>query len=211
MSPTPRQTRVLTFLNRVNPHSGALFESALAITASTQIPSRGKLLAHVYREICLVFMEQHSTSSRDDIYDKLDLFAVQYRSLGVSFDTPSDMPLEPEAVLMSVPRSFLRAAAEVIRLHAARGTARARARAIFESAAQRRAARPDVGPTADRWFEMSRYFTKCSHERVTPDAEMMGDRFQQEVEFFEESMSALAESAVSNLDALDEILEDANS
>jgi hypothetical protein len=212
MTPTPRQVRILAFLNRVYPHAGALFESALWIAADGRIPCRGRMIAHAYREICSVLMNEYSSNSRDVTRDKLNAFATEYRRLGFAIDAPVVSSPEPDSASTPVPQVFLRAAAEVVRAHSATDTARARARAVFEGLSNRPGSQPDIGPTSDRWFEMSRYFPKAAHDRTTPDAQLMGGQFQQEVEFFEETLSALfAESAVSNLDALDEVLEDANS
>ena len=110
----------------------------------------------------------------------------------------------------TVSDSFLKSAAAVVRTHVATENARARARAVFEGFSSQRGPQPDVGPTADRWFRMSGSFTKWAHNRTTPDAQLMEGEFQQEIDFFEETLASFAETAVHNLDALDDILEDAN-
>jgi hypothetical protein len=210
MTPTPRQARILAWLQRVDAHAGALFESALWLAEDQRIPCRGRMIAHAFREICSLLMNEYSSNSRDVTRDKVTAFAVEFRKVGIWFEVPSGASPEPDSRLSRVPQSFLRAAAEVVSSYSATETARVRARAMIEGLAERRGPLTDVGPTADRWFEMSRFFTKAAHDRETSDAQLMEGQLQREVRFFEETLSAFAESAVSNLDALDEILEDAN-
>jgi hypothetical protein len=210
MTPTPRQATILAWLQRVDAHAGALFESALWIAQDDRIPCRARMIAHGYREICSMLMNEYSTNSRDVLRDKVAAFAVEFRDLGVSLDVPSGSSPEPDSAPTLVPRSFLRAASEVVTSHGATETARVRARAVIEGLGNRRAPTADVGPTADRWFEMSRYFAGAVHDRVTPDAQLMEGQLRHEAQFFEETLSAFAESAANNLDVLDEILEDAN-
>jgi hypothetical protein len=210
MTLTPRQAAILAWLQRVDAHAGALFESALRIAEDEGLPCRGRMIAHAYREICSMLMNEYSSNSRDVMRDKVAAFAAEFRKLGISLDLPSGSSPEPDSAPTSVPQSFLRAAAEVVTSYSATDTARVRTRAVIEGLANWRGPKADVGPTADRWFEMSRFFAKAAHDRETPDAQLMGGQLRQEVQFFEETLSAFAESAVTNLDALDEILEDAN-
>jgi hypothetical protein len=211
MTPTARQALILDWLNRAHPHAGGMFESALWIAADERIPCRGRMIAHAYREICSVLMNEYSSNSREVLGDKLNKFIGEFLKLGISFDAASGASPEPDSAPVSVSQSFLKAAVAVARVQTSTDNARARARAIFEGISGRHGSRPDVGPTADRWFRMSAFFPKWAHDRTTPDAQMMEGQFKQEVEFFEETLSSLAESAVSNLDSLDDILEDANS
>lgn len=210
MTPTSRQATILAWLQRVDAHAGALFESALWIVEDERIPCRGRMIAHAYREICSMLMNEYSSNSRDVTRDKVAAFAVEFRKLGISFDVPAGSSPEPDSAPTPVSRSFLMAAADVVTSHSAMDTARVRARAVIEGLANRQGPQADVGPTADRWFEMSRFFAKAVHDRETPDAQLLEGQLRQEVQFFEETLSAFAESAVSNLDVLDEILEDAN-
>lgn len=167
------------------------------------------MIAHGYREICSVLMNEYSSNSREVQRDRLNEFVVEFRRLGVSFETPGSTP-EPDTAITPVPHAFLRAASAVVRTHTATETARQRARAVIEALSGRRPTEPDVGPTADRWFTMSRSFVRLAHDRSAPDAELMEGLLKQEAEYFEESLLAFAQSAVGNLDALDEILEEAN-
>jgi hypothetical protein len=210
MIPTPRQATILGWLRRVDTHAGALFESALWIAEDERIPCRGRMIAHAFREICSMLMNEYSSNSRDVTRDKVTAFAIEFRRLGISFDVPSGSSPDPDSEPTPVPQSFLRAAADVVTSHSATDTARVRARAVIEGLGNQRGPQADVGPTADRWFEMTRFFAKAAHDRDTPDAQLAAGQLRQEMQFFEETLSAFAESAVSNLDALDEILEDAN-
>jgi hypothetical protein len=211
MTPTPRQATIVSWLRRVNAHAGDMYESALWIAADERIPSRGRMIAHAYREICSMLMNEYSPNSQEPLEPCLDEFADEYRKLNIRLDVPAGSSPVPDVSLAPVSDSFLRAAADVVRIHSTTDNARARSRAIFERLSRRHRPQPDVGPTSDRWYVMSRFFQARAHDRKTPDAQMMEGQFRQEVDFFEETLSALAETAVKNLDALDQILEDANS
>jgi hypothetical protein len=169
------------------------------------------MIAHAYREICSMLMNEYSSNSREPLETCLDEFTDEYRKLNIRPDVSIGSSAVPDISPASVPDSFLKAAAAIVRVHTTTDNARARSRAIFESLSSRRGYQPDVGPTSDRWYRMSRFFQERAHDRKTPDAEMLDGRFRQEVDFFEETLGALAEPAIKNLDALDRILEDANS
>jgi hypothetical protein len=183
----------------------------LWMAAREELPCRGRMIAHAYREICSMLMNEYSSNSREPLESCLDGFTDEYRKLNIRPEVATGSSPSPDASPPSVPDSFFKAAAAVVRVHTTTDNARARSRAIFESLSRRQEYQPDVGPTSDRWYRMSRFFQERAHDRKTPDAEMLNDRFRQEVDFFEETLNAIATPAVKNLDALDEILEDANS
>jgi hypothetical protein len=211
MTPTPRQATIVGWLRRVSAHAGDMYESALWLAADEQIPCRGRMIAHACREICSMLMNEYSSNSREPLEPCLDEFADEYRKLNIRPDVHAGSSPVPDVSPAPVPDSFLKAAAAVVRIHTTTDNARARSRAIFERLSRRHGPQPDVGPISDRWYQMSRFFQARAHDRKTADAQMMEGQFRQEVDFFEETLSALAETAVKNLNALDQILEDANS
>jgi hypothetical protein len=211
MTPTPRQAMIVGWLRRVNAHASDMYESALWLAADERIPCRGRMIAHAYREICSMLMNEHSSNSREPLETCLEEFADEYRKLNIRPDVPAGSSPVPDVSPTPVPDSFLSAAGAVVRVNTTTDNARARSRAIFERVSRRHGPQPDVGPTSDRWYQMSRFFQARAHDRKTLDAQMMEGQFRQEVDFFEETLSALAETAVTNLNALDQILEDANS
>jgi hypothetical protein len=187
-----------------------MFESALWIAADERIPCRGRMIAHAYREICSMLMGEYSSNSREELNAKLDAFALESGTLNLTSELPTGSSPAPDAPPTAVPASFVTAAAALVRAHTTTDNARSRSRALFEGQARRRGVQPDVGPTSERWFRMQKFFAGHVHDRTTPDREFLEGRFKQEAEFFEETLSMLAEPAVSTLDVLDEILEDAN-
>ena len=211
MTPTPRQATIVGWLRRIKSHAGDMYESALWLAAHEEIPCRGRMIAHAYREICSMLMNEYSANSREPLETRLEEFTEQYRKLNIGPEISVGSSPRPDVSAASVPDSFLKAAAAVVRVHTTTDNARARSRAIFESQLRRHGSRTDVGPTSDRWYRMSRFFQERAHDRETPDVEMLNGQFRQEVDFFEETVSALAETAIRNLDTLDQILEDANS
>lgn len=189
-----------------------MFESALWIASNDRIPCRGRMIAHAYREICSMLMNEYSSNSRQELRANLDALVVEYRNLRVGFDVEYGTSPTPDGSSTAVPDTFLEAVGEVVRIHSTADNARVRARRLIEGLARHRPTQPDIGPTSDRWFEMARFFAgHAHHDGKTADAEFMQGRFGDEVEFFEETLSAFAEPAAQNLDALDEVLENANS
>jgi hypothetical protein len=208
---TPRQATIVDWLKRLNPNVTDLFVSALVIAEDESIPSRGRLVAHAYREICNAIMNRYSTNSRIVPRDQMHKFAEEFRKLGISFEGPAAAPPIPDATMTPVPHSFLRAAAAAVRAHEATDSARDRARAVIEGVFGKRASQPGIEPMADRWFRMSSSFHKWAHHPIATDAEILGGQMKTEAEYLEESLLAFAEEGIGNLDALDDILESANS
>src|SRR2546430_11796561 len=88
MTPTPRQAAIVGWLRRVNAHAGDMYESALWLTAHERIPCRGRMIAHAYREICSVLLNEYSSNSREDLDGKLKDFVGEYRKLNINFEVP---------------------------------------------------------------------------------------------------------------------------
>lgn len=212
MTRTPRQRAILDWFGRTEPHAAHMFESALRIAADERIPCRGRMIGHACREICSMLMARYSSNSRQRLETRLDQFVAEFKDLSipVDFEEEGTSPTKDPPPKL-VPDSFLRAAADLARTHSIGDNARARARKMFESLVPRGGRPQDMWPTADRWLDMSRFFEARCHDRTTPDVEMMNGQFRLEVEFFEDSLNALARSAAENLDDLDDILERANS
>lgn len=190
-----------------------MFRSALEIGANAEIPCRGRMIAHAYREICSDIMNQYSPNSREEIKPLLDALADEYEELGFAELDPGNVattPVENDGEQMAVPRSFLRATGRVVVLHRRQPKAKERARAIFEGMQPDGRSAAGIGPTAERWYRMSRFFVECVHDRTTDDNEMMQGQFSEEAEFLEATLNSFATPAILNLDELDDILENAN-
>ena len=111
MTPTPRQAAIVGWLRRVNAHAGDMYESALWLTAHERIPCRGRMIAHAYREVCSMLMNECSSNSREPLEPCLDEFADEYRKLNIRPDVPAGSSPVPDVSPAPVPDSFLRAAA----------------------------------------------------------------------------------------------------
>ena len=214
MTPTERQSNILVWLGRAYPHSARLFQSALEIVESETIPCRGRMIAHAYREICSDITNRYSPNSREENKPLLDDLADEFEALNLARAEPgpgvSAPPIENDPGQIAVPRTLITATERVVVWHRREPSGRERARAIFEGMQLERRTTAGIGPTADRWFKMSKFFVSCVHDRTTDDTEMMQGQFQEEVEFFEATLDSFATPAIGNLDELDNILEDAN-
>jgi hypothetical protein len=215
MAYTNRQTKIMEWLAKVNPHSGRLFDAAVRLTANAALPCRGRFVAHAYREICSGLLNQYSSNTREEMAPRLDRLTREYGKLNNAPEpTPAasgDALAEGAPALPAVPVSFMQAVGAVVMLHSAAPKGKERAQAIFAGmTSNRRAGALGVSQTADRWFRMYNYFVACVHDRETDDGEMMGADFEREASFFEDTLLSFAEPAIANLDALDDILEEAN-
>jgi hypothetical protein len=210
VTPTPRQAKIIDWLRRLNGHAADMFVSALAIADNEAIPCRARMMAHAYREICIIIMNVYSANSRDVPKDQMQKFVNEFRKLSISFETPAAAPPTPDTATTPVPVSFLKAAEAAVRAHTTTQSARDRAQAVIEGIFGKRASQPDIRPMADRWFQMSSSFHKWAHNPTTPDAQILAGSFKEEVQYLEESLFAFAESAIANLDVLDDVLESAN-
>jgi hypothetical protein len=214
MKPTVRQTRILEWLSKAYAHAGRLFEAALHMSAAEEIPCRGRMIAHAYREICSELMNRYSSQSRDELMPLLDNFADEFEGLDLAGAAPGPsahtVAIENEPGGITVPLTFIETAERVVQHHRSEPKGRARAIRMFEGMQLVPGAVSAVIPTAERWFQMSKYFVRCAHDRKTDDAQMLEGKFAEEKEFFEATLSSFADSAIDNLNELDGILENAN-
>jgi len=215
MAYTERQAKIREWLGRVNPHAGRLFEAAVKLTDHIDLACRGRFVAHAYREICSNLMNQYSSNEREEIKPQLDSLATELAGAGIAVEPASVSASEPAVVsdsTVAIPRALLDRVASVVAIHLATPKGKDRAQAIFRGMAlDPKALNLGVSQTADRWFRMYNYFVGCAHNREADDTVMMGDAFEREVAFFEETLLSFAEPAIENLNALDEILAVANS
>jgi hypothetical protein len=214
MNPTDRQAIILQWLAKAYPHAGRMFESALWIAESNNIPCRARMIAHAYREICSELMNRYSPNSRDELRPLLDDLADQIQSFTqpAALGPASSPPVQRDPAPIAVPQAFIDSAQRVVTVHLAASTGRERALAVFRGIGQRAGATaPEVIPTAERWFLMSKFFVARAHDRKNDDGPLLlGDEFKGESEFFEATLQSFAASAIDNLNELDAILEDAN-
>ena len=133
--PTERQSSILVWLGKVYPHSGRMFQSALQIAANADMPCRGRMIAHAYREICSEIMNPYSPQSRVESKPLLDELSDKFEALNVTSAerVPAALaPIENDPRQIAVPHSFIRATERLVSWHRKEPTARERARAIFE-------------------------------------------------------------------------------
>jgi hypothetical protein len=214
MAYTDRQTKIMEWLTRVSPHSGRLFEASLRLTADTALPCRGRFVAHAYREICISLLKQDSSNAREEIAPRLDRLKREYAKLAIAPEPAPPMggdALAADSGALSVSRAFIQSVDAVVKLHSAAPKGRERAHAMFVAqGAGPRVGNSGASQTADRWFEMYNYFVRCAHNKDDDDNVLMAENFAREALFFEDTLLSFAEPAIANLDALDDILEEAN-
>jgi hypothetical protein len=192
-----------------------MFESALRIAANDEIPCRGRMIAHAYREICSEIMNRYSPNSREDMRPLLDELADEFERLElsvVSVPGPgATQPVEGDPGPVTMPQRFVHAVGRVVALHRSAPKGRDRALAVFEGMRSgTHVLTTDIVPIAERWFHMLKFFAGHVHDRKTDDAVLLHGDFKDEAEFFEATLNSFAISAIGNLDELDLILEDAN-
>jgi hypothetical protein len=196
MTPTDRQTAILRWLAKAYPHAGRMFESALSVAETNDIPCRARMIAHAYREICSELMNRYSPNSRDELKPLLDDLADQFQSLArrAAAGPASTPPIESDPASVAVPQTFIDSAQRVVTVHLAAPKGMDRSLAVFRGMAQRAgAAAAEVIPTAERWFRMSKFFVARAHDRKADDGPLLlGDEFKGEAEFFEATLQSFA-------------------
>jgi hypothetical protein len=135
MTPTTRQSSILQWLGKVYPHAGRLFESALWVFANEDIPCRGRMIGHAYREICSELMNRYSPQSHEYLKPLLDDFADEFGALDLVNATlgpvAASIAVENEPGGITVPRTFVGAAERVVKRHRSEPAARQRAILMF--------------------------------------------------------------------------------
>jgi hypothetical protein len=209
---TERQQQILEWLRRQFPHEGQLFESAVRLRADETMPSRARLIGHAYREMCSGLANVNGQTKKVDMNQLLDSVARHLQDEGITLDeTPlaGDDPIPKVRAPITVRWNTMKAVKALVGAHAAQPRGPSRAQALFD----RMHGRPpteEVSPSATRWHEMTRTFVYCCHNRDTADAVLLTERIDPELDFLEETLTSFAQGAVANLNALDDILEQAN-
>lgn len=211
---TARQQTILAWLGRAYPSAADLFTSGLRVREDTELPCRIRLMAHAFRELCIVINNQHSSNSRD--FEPL-LYAMEkeYRSLNYE-PTPLAPPLEaasqvPKDGSVAVPGAFMLSVAKVVESRGSRLSGRERARIALQAMSGASGRQADVTPTATRWHDMYSYFVGRAHAHDADSGGTDPTALDHELQFFEETLESFAQPAITNLDELDVILESANS
>jgi hypothetical protein len=211
---TERQQRILEWLKKLFPHEALLFEAAIRLRADPPLPCRARLIAHAYREMCSGLANVNGQDSRKLIHELVEKVVRSAEALRpflhqtlVSGADPRPRTRDP----IPVPWEVLEAVRGLIEAHSAQPKGAARAQALLDRL-NGRDPRPDaaISPTASRWHGMARVFTACCHDRRSDENELLA-KLDVESEFLEATLiSSVAEGAVDNLAALDEILGQTN-
>lgn len=208
-----RQETILTWLRKAYPNAAALFVSGLRVRDDADMPCRTRLMAHAFRELCIVINNQHSTNSRK-LEPLLDSMVKEYKKLDYT-PTPLGAPTggaapAPPDNTVSVSGAFMQSAASLVEVHGSRMSGRDRARIALQAMSGAAGIQADITPTADRWHRMYTYFVGRAHDHAADDGGTNAAELGQEVQFFEETLESFAQPAIENLDELDAILATAN-
>lgn len=211
---TDRQQRILEWLKKLFPHEALLFEGAIRLRADPANPCRARLVAHAYREICSGLANINGQDSRkliNELVEKLVRSAEALRPLLEQTPVSGADPRPKSRDPVSVPWEVLEVVRELIAAYSEQPKGAVRAQQLLDRL-NGREARTDaeISPTASRWHRMARAFTGCCHDRNSDEAVLLA-KLDVESEFLEETLiSSVAEGAVDNLSALDEILGQTN-
>ena len=209
---TERQLRILEWLQRQFPHEGRLFESAVRLRADETIPARARLIGHAYREMCSGLANVNGQTRRVDIKGLLDALARHLRNEGIRLEEtpgPGNDPKPRSQSPVTLRWKTMKAVQKLVDAHSSELRGPSRAQALFDRMHARESS-AEVSPSAARWHEMTQAFVYCCHNRDAEDSSLLTNRIDPLLDFLEETLSSFAQGAVDNLNALDDILGQAN-
>jgi hypothetical protein len=218
---TQHRKQLKESLVRLAPSLAELYEGAIYILFCHRLPGYPRFIGHAVREIRnrLPSVISGSTSTEQLQYkNRLDQIAEICRRTGFPVDGTLPVvapvpPVEPAARNYAVPLELARSFSELVRDHH-----NARERPI--DAAQRLflGSRPEnqkfvnaLRPTITQWLEVTGWFMKITHDNGRVDVDFNENELAQKFTIFETTLGSILRQFYTTTDALDEILEDANS
>ena len=219
---TRERLELKAWLTRNAPSLAELYEGAVRLLFELRLPGYSRFVAHAVREIGngLPSAISGSTSRKQLPYkDRLDVIVEKWEKFGFPTDgtlaglRPTSDWVGSRPADFVVPLKLIRLFAKLIADHA-----QTRERPI--DAAEKlfigiepesRKFKDALRPTITQWLELIRWFVTKTHDNGSVDAELDGPALRRNFELFEIALTAMAQQFFATTDALDEILEEANS
>lgn len=217
---TPLSMDLRSWFKRNAPSLGELYEGALLMISSESFPGRVRFVAHAVREIrnrLPDVIAGPKVGSRLDYKSRLDEIQKLWEKHGLPLDgtTPTRVSEEDASPSdsISVPNPVFQKVADLVRDHRhAREIPSEATRRLFQAidpnnCVSEATLRPRIG----QWLNTAAWFVQRAHERGQKDTEMGEDELKDRFERFELALWAMVTEFFKTVEALDEILEQANS
>jgi hypothetical protein len=219
---TRERLELKKWLARNAPSLAELYEGSVRLLFELRLPGYSRFVAHAVREIGnrLPFVISGSSSREQLQYkNRLDEIRQEWEKAGFPTDgtlavlkstsdsvgsRPPDLVLPPDLVHL-----FAKLIADHTR---ARERPRDTAERLFIGLqSENQKFKDALRPTITQWIEIIRWFVTKTHDNGSLDAELDGPTLRRNFELFEIALMAIEQQFFATTDALDEILEEANS
>jgi hypothetical protein len=216
---TPERLELKAWLTGIAPSLAELYEGAVRIFVELRLAGYTRFVAHAVREIGNRLPDAISGDSTLQLQykNRLDSILQQWKRAGLTTDgtfpaewVASDSARSKHAQI-ALPHGLARSIAMLIADHeAARERPSDRARRLFAGI------RPEIQidairPAVTQWLEVTDWFMKITHDSYRVDGAINDAELQAKFALFETALLAIAQPFFTTTDALDEILEEANS
>jgi hypothetical protein len=222
---TPLRMDLHLWFERNAPSLGELYKGALNMTFlevfPEAFPGRVRFVAHAVREIrnrLPDIIAGPKAGWRLDYKSRLDDIGNLWKRSGLPFDgsTPtrvSERDALPSNDDIPLPYPVFQEVANLVRDHErARETRSEAARRLFLAIDPNNCVSEAIlRPRIENWLKTTEWFVERAHDRGQKDAEMGGDELKGRFESFELALSAMVREFFKTVEALHEILEQANS
>jgi len=225
---TPERSELKAWLYRNAPSLAELYEGATLLIFELPIPGHLRFVAHAVREIRnrLPFVISGSRSGGNLNYkDRMDQITKRWKNAGFLTDgkitgLPADSSsLEPKQADILLPRGVVRLLAELIAEHeeTREKPIETATRLFIGVAPENDKFRNAIRPAITQWLDVTDWFMKKTHDPATGvsiEAGVDKAELRTKFELFETILLAIVRdfsTFFKTTDALDAILEDANS
>jgi len=197
-----------------------LYAGALALLFGPPTPARVRFVSHAVREVCnyLPRVLQGTKTARFDATKRLDVLAQCWRQEASSMVVPQEIgrgatPDTGPAACAQVPVRAYREVDQLVLdwIRSREQSAKARRQSLFLALAPEHKAAPErIAPIIGEWAIISDYFLSLAHESGDGTASVSIEEFNKKFELFERVLMTIVGSFFQSLEAIDDILEDAN-
>lgn len=218
---TPLRRDLRLWFERNAPSLGEFYEGALRMIFSEAFPGRVRFVAHAVREMrnrLPDVIAGPKAGWRVDYKSRLDDIGNLWKRHGLPLDRSTPTRVSEGDALPSnddipVPYPVFQKVANLVRDHErARETRSEAARRLFLAIDPNNCvSEATLRPRIENWLNTTEWFVERAHDRGQKDAEMGGDELKSRFESFEWALSAMVREFFKTVEALDEILEQANS
>lgn len=221
---SPVRLELREWFRRHAPSLGELYEGAVGLMFGPPLAGRVRFVTHAMREVGNRLPDVMAGRRGDATFQykgRLDNLSTIWAAAGYSFDgsVPASITAGvgtavPPGPNLQINRKLFEEIAKLVRDHVAtREKPEDAAFRMFQAVApENRAAREELRPVLKQWVQILKWAASKVHDSGRVDAECCTrEELERQFELFEMTVGTLVRGYFKTVDALDEILEDANS